>query len=56
MNPVWGITLKGMEALRVEVEAEITGGLFAISQRSIENNYFVGHLFILLVYRLNLFA
>mgnify|MGYP003807232489 CR=1 FL=1 len=31
MNPVWGITLKGMEALRVEVEAEITGGLFAIS-------------------------
>jgi magnesium chelatase family protein len=31
VNPVWGITLKGMEALRVEVEAEITGGLFAIS-------------------------
>jgi magnesium chelatase family protein len=31
MNPVWGITLRGMEALRVEVEAEITGGLFAIS-------------------------
>lgn len=31
MNPVWGITLKGMEALRVEVESEVTGGLFAIS-------------------------
>lgn len=31
MNSVWGITFKGMEALKVEVEAEITGGLFAIS-------------------------
>ena len=31
MNPVWGITLKGMEALRVEVESEVAGGLFAIS-------------------------
>ena len=31
MSQVWGITLKGMEALRVEVESEITGGLFAIS-------------------------
>ena len=31
MTGVWGITLRGMEALRVEVEVEITGGLFTIS-------------------------
>ena len=31
MSAVLGVTLKGMEALPVEVEAEITGGLFAIS-------------------------
>lgn len=31
MNGVWGITLRGMEALKVEVEVEIAGGLFAIS-------------------------
>ena len=31
MNGVWGITLRGMEARKVEVEVEIAGGLFAIS-------------------------
>lgn len=31
MNAVLGVTLKGIEAIKVEVEAEITGGLFAIS-------------------------
>ncbi|NLB83067.1 MAG: YifB family Mg chelatase-like AAA ATPase [Synergistaceae bacterium] len=31
MNPLWGITLRGIEAVPVEVEVEITGGLFAIS-------------------------
>ena len=31
MSGVLGVTLRGMEALPVEVEAEITGGLFAIS-------------------------
>ena len=31
MNGILGVTLKGMEALPVEVEVEITGGLFAIS-------------------------
>jgi len=31
VNGVWGITLRGMEALKVEVEVEIAGGLFAIS-------------------------
>ncbi len=31
MNPIWGITLRGIEAVPVEVEVEITGGLFAIS-------------------------
>ncbi len=30
-NGILGITLRGMEALPVEVEVEITGGLFAIS-------------------------
>ena len=33
MNPLWGITLRGIEAVPVEVEVEITGGLFAISHR-----------------------
>ncbi len=31
MSGIPGVTLKGMEALPVEVEVEITGGLFAIS-------------------------
>ena len=31
MSGVLGVTLRGMEALSVEVEVEITGGLFAIS-------------------------
>ena len=31
MSGVLGVTLRGMEALPVEVEVEITGGLFAIS-------------------------
>lgn len=31
MNPVSGITLRGVQAIPVEVEVEITGGLFAIS-------------------------
>ncbi len=31
MNPVRGITLRGIEAVGVEVEVEITGGLFSIS-------------------------
>ncbi len=31
MNGVLGVTLQGIQALRVEVEVEITGGLFVIS-------------------------
>lgn len=31
MNAVLGVTLQGIQALRVEVEVEITGGLFVIS-------------------------
>ena len=31
MNRVNGVTLRGIEALKVEVEVEMTGGLFAIS-------------------------
>lgn len=31
MNGILGVTLRGMEALPVEVEVEITGGLFSIS-------------------------
>ncbi len=31
MNAVLGVTLKGVDAIKVEVEVEITGGLFAIS-------------------------
>ena len=31
MNGVQGITLRGIEAVAVEVEAEITGGLFSIA-------------------------
>ncbi|HRW88173.1 MAG TPA: YifB family Mg chelatase-like AAA ATPase [Thermovirgaceae bacterium] len=31
MNAVLGVTLQGIEAIRVEVEVEITGGLFVIS-------------------------
>lgn len=31
MNGVLGVTLQGVQALRVEVEVEITGGLFVIS-------------------------
>lgn len=31
MNRILGITLRGIEALKVEVEVEITGGLFVIS-------------------------
>jgi len=31
MAAVYGVTLKGIEAVKVEVEVEITGGLFAIS-------------------------
>ena len=31
MNVVNGVTLRGIEALKVEVEVEMTGGLFAIS-------------------------
>ncbi|MEA3507482.1 MAG: magnesium chelatase domain-containing protein, partial [Synergistota bacterium] len=31
MNTVLGVTLQGIEALPVEVEVEITGGLFSIS-------------------------
>ena len=30
MKPVYGITLQGVRALKVEVEVEITGGLFVI--------------------------
>lgn len=31
MSLIYGVTLKGIEALKVEIEVEITGGLFAIS-------------------------
>ena len=31
MSSIGGITLRGIEALRVEIEVEITGGLFSIS-------------------------
>ncbi|QTX33775.1 YifB family Mg chelatase-like AAA ATPase [Aminithiophilus ramosus] len=31
MSDVCGVTLRGVEALKVEIEVEITGGLFAIS-------------------------
>lgn len=31
MSVIYGVTLKGIEALKVEIEVEITGGLFAIS-------------------------
>ncbi len=31
MNPVWGVTLRGIQALPVEVEVEMTGGLFSIT-------------------------
>ncbi|MBQ9404571.1 MAG: ATP-dependent protease, partial [Synergistaceae bacterium] len=31
MSGVLGVTLRGMEALPVEVEVEITGGIFSIS-------------------------
>ncbi|PIE54247.1 MAG: ATP-dependent protease [Dethiosulfovibrio peptidovorans] len=31
MNPVRGVTLRGVDALEVDVEAEIAGGLFSIS-------------------------
>lgn len=31
MRPVIGVTLHGVEARKVEVEVEITGGLFSIS-------------------------
>ena len=31
MSAVYGVTLKGIEAVKVEVEVEITGGLFSIS-------------------------
>ncbi|KUK87958.1 MAG: Mg chelatase, subunit ChlI [Synergistales bacterium 58_81] len=31
MNVVHGVTLQGIQALKVEVEVEITGGLFAIA-------------------------
>ncbi len=31
MSAVWGITLRGAEALRVEVEVEMTGGLFVMT-------------------------
>ena len=31
MRPVLGVTLKGIEAVPIEIEVEITGGLFAIS-------------------------
>jgi magnesium chelatase family protein len=31
MNPIGAVTLQGMEAIPVEVEVEITGGLFSIS-------------------------
>ena len=31
MSDILGVTLKGMEALPVEVEAVITGGLFSVS-------------------------
>ena len=31
MNAMLGVTLKGMEAVPVEVEVEMTGGLFAIT-------------------------
>jgi magnesium chelatase family protein len=31
MNAIGAVTLRGMEALPVEVEVEITGGLFSIS-------------------------
>ena len=31
MNATLGVTLKGMEAVPVEVEVEMTGGLFAIT-------------------------
>ncbi|HPJ24900.1 MAG TPA: YifB family Mg chelatase-like AAA ATPase [Synergistaceae bacterium] len=31
MSAVWGMTLRGVEALRVEVEVEMTGGLFVMT-------------------------
>ena len=31
MSAVWGMTLRGAEALRVEVEVEMTGGLFVMT-------------------------
>ena len=31
MSGIPGVTLRGMEALPVEVEVEITGGLFAVN-------------------------
>jgi magnesium chelatase family protein len=31
MGPILGVTLKGIEAVPIDIEVEITGGLFVIS-------------------------